>query len=50
MELEITRAIRDEDMETFNLKMSNYEDPMEALLDLIKANKMDIYEVLDVEL
>ena len=45
MELEITRAIREEDMETFNLKMSNYEDPMEALLDLIKANKMDIENI-----
>lgn len=45
MELEITRAIREEDVETFNLKMSNYEDPMEALLDLIKANKMDIENI-----
>lgn len=45
MELEIVRAIREEDIETFNLKMSNYEDPMEALLDLIKANKMDIENI-----
>lgn len=45
MELEIYRAIREEDVETFNLKMSNYEDPMEALLDLIKANKMDIENI-----
>lgn len=45
MELEIVRAIREEDIETFNLKMSNYDDPMEALLDLIKANKMDIENI-----
>ena len=45
MELEITRAIREEDVETFNLKMSNYDDPMEALIDLIKANKMDIENI-----
>ncbi len=45
MELEIIKAIREEDVETFNLKMSNYDDPMEALLDLIKANKMDIENI-----
>lgn len=45
MELEIVKAIREEDVETFNLKMSNYDDPMEALLDLIKANKMDIENI-----
>ena len=45
MEFEIVKAIREEDLDTFNLKMSNYDDPMEALLDLIKANKMDIENI-----
>lgn len=45
MDIEIKKAIKDKDIEVFSMKMSNYEDPMEALLDLIKANKMDIENI-----